>query len=438
MYYNNKQQDTSTKREGSPSRFTLPPISSTTHVSTPLPPLPKRHEPTAFFPYQQQQQQHQQHQQQTQRQSSHTQHQKHPTKKSTYSYSPYLESNDHIVMQQHEEYYYPVYSNTTSNSKPVWSEDAPPTIDHPKLKKKNDMDERMAGTNREFIENREILYEEKLKQLQDELVAIEKGNHEMYNEHLADLEEKRQKMIHDARLMMIYQISSVDQEFDMNNKLVQEECLAERRELQNAMFTVIEEKRKKLKEDKDGEGELGLSTHHTRNKQRLLRKRGEILDGYLTAQQQSLSSPVISIAILCFYSNGLFQGHCLNTINNESPYSFAGKLIDHTDPKHNDCMEPDDFYSVLIQPYDTQNEEIIPLLLRRPKNNDAAGLSTHEHEEETNNGYQFTFETSQFLSGQQAMTFKNKYFVNNNNSSGPEEDDQDLIVCIGNIEFKKD
>ncbi|EPB92255.1 hypothetical protein HMPREF1544_00824 [Mucor circinelloides 1006PhL] len=138
------------------------------------------------------------------------------------------------------------------------------------------------------------LYEEKLKQLQDELVAMEKGNHEMYDEHLADLEEKRRKMIHDARLMMIYQISSVDQEFNMNSKLVQEECLAERRELQNAMFTVIEEKRKKLKEDKDGEGELGLSTHHTRNKQRLLRKRGEILDGYLTAQQQSLSSPVIS------------------------------------------------------------------------------------------------------------------------------------------------
>ncbi|KAF1806565.1 hypothetical protein FB192DRAFT_1009291 [Mucor lusitanicus] len=183
MYYNNKQQDASAKREGSPSRFTLPPISSTTHDSTPLPPLPKRHEPTAFFPYQQpqQHQQHQQHQQQqTQRQSSHPQHQKHHAKKSTYSYSPYLESNDHIVMQQHEEYYYPVYNHTTSNSKSTWSEGKgpylpPPTIDHPKLKKKNDMTERMAGINREFIENREILYEEKLKQLQDELVAIEKG-----------------------------------------------------------------------------------------------------------------------------------------------------------------------------------------------------------------------------------------------------------------------
>lgn len=112
MYYNNKQEDKPTKREGSPSRFTLPPISSTTHASTPLPPLPKKHEPTAFYPYQQQQQQ------QSQRQQSRSQHEQ--QNKSTYSYSPYLESNDHIVMQQHEEYYYPVYNNT--NNKPAWSE----------------------------------------------------------------------------------------------------------------------------------------------------------------------------------------------------------------------------------------------------------------------------------------------------------------------------
>lgn len=142
------------------------------------------------------------------------------------------------------------------------------------------------------------------------------------------------------------------------------------------------------------------------------------------------------IAILCFYSNGLFQGHCINTINNDSPYSLVGKLIDHIDPKHNDCMEPDDFYKVLIQPHKAE-EEIIALLLRRPKNNDAGGLSSHEHEEENNNGYQFLFETNQFLSGQQALSFKNKYFVNNSRD-GPEEDDHDLIVCIGNIKFSKE
>lgn len=34
--------------------------------------------------------------------------------------------------------------------------DIPPAIDHPKLKKKKDMNERMTGINREFIENREM------------------------------------------------------------------------------------------------------------------------------------------------------------------------------------------------------------------------------------------------------------------------------------------
>ncbi|KAI8643201.1 hypothetical protein BD408DRAFT_415432 [Parasitella parasitica] len=143
------------------------------------------------------------------------------------------------------------------------------------------------------------------------------------------------------------------------------------------------------------------------------------------------------IAILCFYSNGLFQGHCIDPINNDSPYSLAGKLIDHTDPQHNECMEPDDFYNVLIHPHEKKEEEMISLLLRRPRNNDAGGLSSHEHEQEANSGFRFLFETNQFLSGQQAMSLKRKYFVSSK-QDGSEEEDQDMIVCIGNAQFSKD
>ncbi|KAI7902336.1 uncharacterized protein BX663DRAFT_72744 [Cokeromyces recurvatus] len=150
-----------------------------------------------------------------------------------------------------------------------------PVVNNPTLKKKREFDERMQNINREFLENKEVLYEEKLKQLQDELKAVEKGRHELYEELLADLEEQRKKMIDDARLMMIYQISCVDKQFYLDSKIVQEESMAERRELQNAMFLVIDEKRRKLKEDKDGEGEIGLSTHQTRNRKRMLRKRGD-------------------------------------------------------------------------------------------------------------------------------------------------------------------
>lgn len=96
------------------------------------------------------------------------------------------------------------------------------------------------------------------------------GNHEIFDEYLQDLEEERRKSIDDARLMMIYQISTVDHQFQMNSKIVHEESMAERREIQNAMFTVIEEKRRKLKQDKDGEFD---TNHQTRNNRMLLRKK---------------------------------------------------------------------------------------------------------------------------------------------------------------------
>lgn len=99
------------------------------------------------------------------------------------------------------------------------------------------------------------------------------GSYSTYVECIADLEEKRRKTIDDARLMMIYQISCVDQAFQLKAKVVQEESLAEKRELQQSMFMVLEEKRKKLKQDKDDEGDFSI--HETRNRRRLLRKKGE-------------------------------------------------------------------------------------------------------------------------------------------------------------------
>ncbi|KAI9484249.1 MAG: hypothetical protein EXX96DRAFT_478752 [Benjaminiella poitrasii] len=138
------------------------------------------------------------------------------------------------------------------------------------------------------------------------------------------------------------------------------------------------------------------------------------------------------MAILCFYpQHCLFQGHCINTINNESPYSLAGKLLpDYIDPNHNECMEPDDFYQVVIEPY-TNDTERISLILRRTKNNDASNLWAHENENDTNEGYVFMFETDRFISGQQALLAKNKYFANSPIST----DDKDIFICFGKMKF---
>lgn len=133
------------------------------------------------------------------------------------------------------------------------------------------------------------------------------------------------------------------------------------------------------------------------------------------------------MGILCFYTNGFFQGHVIDKTTNESPYSLAGKLTsDHVDPKHNDCMDLQDFYKVLIQVHNTR--DTISLLVRRPKDNDAAGLYTHENDTEFNDGYQFTFSTHHFLTGEQAYKLQEKYFNRH---------EQDVTVCIGDIQFEK-
>lgn len=145
------------------------------------------------------------------------------------------------------------------------------------------------------------------------------------------------------------------------------------------------------------------------------------------------------LGILCFYGEetGLFQGHCIDKTSNKSPFSLAGKLlVDYIDPNHNDCMDPDDFYQVLIQAHSSPSSSSSQttkkeLVLRRSKNNDAAGLFTHEHEQENNDGFHFLFETHQLYSGGKAMAFKNKYFPNSRFTC----DENELTVCMGEIEL---
>lgn len=134
---------------------------------------------------------------------------------------------------------------------------------------------------------------------------------------------------------------------------------------------------------------------------------------------------VQGLGILCFYSNGLFQGHVIDKSTHVSPCSLAGKRSNHVDPHHNDCMDKPDFYNMLIHVHDPKTT--IPLLVRREKNNDAAGLSTHHHEAELNDGYQLNFTTHHFLTGDQALALQLKYF------NRPQQDD--VVVCIGDIQL---
>ncbi|KAI8981876.1 Sds3-like-domain-containing protein [Mycotypha africana] len=251
-----------TRRAESPERFTLPPISSTSHIPTPLPSIAQQQRSleTGFYAFLSA--------------SATTAKAANPpppppppppaatTTNSSYSYAPsYMNkhntattynhtSNTARTPKQQAKHQQPQYKEYDYYSKPEW----PMVEDNPKQRKKREIDERLKTINQEFLDTKEDLYEEKLKDLQDELLAVEDGRHQFYTECLADLEQQRQKTINDAKLMMVYQISCVDHEFELTSKKVHEECMRERQDLQNAMFTLVNEKRKKLKEEKHGEG----------------------------------------------------------------------------------------------------------------------------------------------------------------------------------------
>ncbi|KAG2234832.1 hypothetical protein INT48_006749 [Thamnidium elegans] len=61
----------------------------------------------------------------------------------------------------------------------------------------------------------------------------------------------RQKMISDGVLFREYQNQVTDKQFQLEIYQAEEEYTAETQEIREKLFTILEEKRRKLKEDKD-------------------------------------------------------------------------------------------------------------------------------------------------------------------------------------------
>lgn len=121
--------------------------------------------------------------------------------------------------------------------------------------------------------------------MEKELQEVEEERHPVFDQSIKDLDSQRRETIEDAKLMMIYQLSTADDLFSSDSKKVIDESIAERKEIQNALFLMIEEKRKKLKEEKDCEGDLSKIQQTRNNRKRLSRKKrttNDLLD-HLTA-----------------------------------------------------------------------------------------------------------------------------------------------------------
>lgn len=148
--------------------------------------------------------------------------------------------------------------------------------DNRKVKRRKEMTLKMERLNIEFLENKNRLYDEKLLSINNELKESRKDTHTTYLDGLRDLENMRQKMIDDGQLFREYQKQMADHQFELEIYQAEEEYLLETQEIREKMFNVLEEKRRKLKEDKDNYDltyDLILDTQSRLNR-RNLRKRG--------------------------------------------------------------------------------------------------------------------------------------------------------------------
>ncbi|KAL4214192.1 Sin3 histone deacetylase corepressor complex component SDS3 [Rhizopus azygosporus] len=174
--------------------------------------------------------------------------------------------------------------------------------DNRKAKRRKEMTLKMEKLNAEFLEKKDRLYNEKLSAIDKELKEARKDVHATYLDGLRDLENMRRKMIDDGQLFREYQKQVTDHQFQLEIYQAEEEYLLETQEIREKLFSVLEEKRRKLKEDKDN-CDLAYDAvldSQSRLHKRNLRKRGtENMENKANKRKQ-MNDILFIITILTF------------------------------------------------------------------------------------------------------------------------------------------
>ncbi|KAJ3298154.1 Breast cancer metastasis-suppressor 1-like protein, partial [Blyttiomyces sp. JEL0837] len=120
-----------------------------------------------------------------------------------------------------------------------------------KERRHKDYQEKVERVFREFAENKEAIYAEKLAALKKELREIQDGKHQEFEERVAVLEMERQAAIQKAKMFREYQLECASRLYKAELEHSNNEYLSERQILREKILAAIEEKRKKLREDRE-------------------------------------------------------------------------------------------------------------------------------------------------------------------------------------------
>ncbi|KAI9496927.1 Sds3-like-domain-containing protein [Zychaea mexicana] len=167
--------------------------------------------------------------------------------------------------------------------------------DSRKQKKRKEYSTRLDKINLDFMDNKDRIYADKSNAIQKEIKQVHNHTHTSYVEGVAELERVRTTTIKEGRLFQQYQEQVTDTQFKQEISHAEEEYMAEKQEMREKLFATLEEKRRKLKEEKDN-CELAYDMameSQARMLKRTLRKRGLEQVDSKSIKRKQLSGPAL-------------------------------------------------------------------------------------------------------------------------------------------------
>ncbi|KAJ2758102.1 hypothetical protein IWQ57_006919, partial [Coemansia nantahalensis] len=112
--------------------------------------------------------------------------------------------------------------------------------------------ERLLQVDREALATRERRYQQKGDEIQNELTMVLRGAHPVFQDGVARLAAERDRTIASAEFTHQYLLALYERAYRREREQAEEEYLAEKQAIHNRIAADIEERRRRLREDKDG------------------------------------------------------------------------------------------------------------------------------------------------------------------------------------------
>ncbi|OZJ02893.1 hypothetical protein BZG36_03808 [Bifiguratus adelaidae] len=171
-------------------------------------------------------------------------------------------------------------------------------VESKRERKHRDIADRMQRLDQEFMENRERLFIEKMHAIREEMRAVQEGTHPEFWERLMDIQQSQEDMIFSAQLFRDYQIERIETEYEQERAAAEDDYKAEKRGLRDKMIGDIEERRRRLKEEKDSH-DLNIDVIADSNGRlnRNLRKRGMESTETKTNKRKQVQGPAFVMTL---------------------------------------------------------------------------------------------------------------------------------------------